>query len=55
MDQRDLIKRQVVSYLNGNGGIHYVGIDYNVQKEARYFGVTVADKDRIDVLEYVLN
>jgi hypothetical protein len=49
-DQRDAIKRQIVSYLNCSGGIHYIGIDYNVQKEARYFGVTVTEKDRIEVL-----
>ncbi len=46
-DQREAIKRQIVSYLNCSGGIHYVGIDYNVQKEARYIGVTVTEKDRI--------
>jgi hypothetical protein len=54
-EQRDTIKRQVVSYLNSSGGIHYIGIDHNSQKEARFFGAPLTEKERPEILAFVLN
>lgn len=55
IDQKDTIRRQVVSYLNSTGGIVYLGIEHNSQKEARTLGIPLGDKDRVSVLEFVLN
>ena len=49
------MKRQVVSYLNSEGGIYYIGIEHTSQKEARFVGVTLTQKDREDFLKLVLN
>lgn len=54
-ESKDIIKKQVVSYLNSSGGIYYIGIDHTPQKEARYVGVTLTLKDREEILKLVLN
>ena len=52
---KEKLKRSVVSFLNSSGGIFYIGIEHNAQKEAKFTGVSVNDKERVEILIYVLN
>lgn len=52
---KDRIKRSVVSFLNSSGGIIYIGIEHNAQKEAKFTGVSVNEKEKAEILMYVLN